>query len=159
MPSSKNTQKTTTENQRESGPEQLRESEPEPQPYRPRTRAKNATQHPGAEAMKTLRSRRNPAEIQKEKDARKKKKEDKERARREEIANNEAAARFVEEYRAQQKVTLAKEASIPRRTSQGMRYFYSFFCFQLSSNMRTLNKSCHIILKTALIQLPHLLRP
>ena len=120
MPSSKNTQKTTTENQQESGPEQLRESEPEPQPYRPRTRAKNATQHPGAKAMKTLRSRRDPAKIQKEKDARKKKKEDKEHAHQEEIANNEAAARFVEEYRTQQKVTMAEEASIPRRTSQGM---------------------------------------
>ena len=120
MPSSKNTQKTTTKNQQESGPEQLQKSEPEPQPYHPRTRAKNTTQHPGAEAMKMLHSCRDPAEIQKEKDAQKKKKEDKERTHQEEIANNEAAACFIKEYRTQQKVTMAEEASIPCHTSQGM---------------------------------------
>ncbi len=101
------------------------QQESEPELRRPRTRAKNATQRPGVEAEKRLRIRRDPAVVQEEKDARKRKKEEKERARQEEAANNEAAARFVEENRAQQKVAMAEEdASMPRRRSQGMRYFH-----------------------------------
>ena len=110
MPSQK---KNTTEHQRE--------SEFESKPRCPRTRAKNATQHPGVEAEKMLRVRRAPAVIQEEKEAWKRKKEEKERAQQEEVANNKAAAHFVEENRAQQKVSRAEEeASIPRRKSQGM---------------------------------------
>lgn len=100
--------------------EPQRESEPEP--CRPRTRAKNATQRPGIEAEKRLRTRRDPAVVQEEKDARKRRKEERERARQEEAANNEAAARLVEENRAQQKVAMAEEEA--RRKSQGMQNFY-----------------------------------
>lgn len=105
--------KNTTEHQRG--------SEPEPEPCRPHTRQKNATQRPGIEAERTLRVRRDPAVIQEEKEARKRKKEEKQHAQQEEAANNEAAARFVEENRHQQKVAMAKEqASMPRRKPQGM---------------------------------------
>jgi hypothetical protein len=105
--------KNTTEHQRG--------SEPEPEPCRPRTRQKNATQRPGIEAERALRVHREPAVIQEEKEARKRKKEEKKRAQQEEAANNEAAARFVKENRTQQKVTMAEEeASMPRRKSQGM---------------------------------------
>jgi hypothetical protein len=112
---------------REKNAEPQRESVPEPEPYpsRPRTRQKNATQRPGVEAEKRLRVRRDPEVVQEEKEARKRKKEEKERAQREEATNNEAAAHFVKENRAQQKVAMAEEeASMPRRRSQGMRYFY-----------------------------------
>ena len=109
-------QKTTTKHQGESRPEpQL-----EPEPYHPRTRAKNATQHPGAEAEKRLRVCRDPEVIREEQEARQRRKDEKERARQEEAANNEAATRFVEESHAQQKVATAEEeASMPRRRSQG----------------------------------------
>ena len=127
MPSQK---KNTTEHQLESGPE----LEPETEPRRPHTRAKNATQHPGADAEKRLRVRRDPAVIQEEKDARQRRKDEKERTRQEEIANNEAAAHLVEENRVQQKVTMAEEgASVPRRRSQGMRYI----CFSAFSRHLT----------------------
>jgi len=59
--------------------------------------------------------------VQREKDANKRKKEEKECTQQEEATHNKAAARFVEENRAQQKVTMAKEeASMPCRKSQGM---------------------------------------
>jgi hypothetical protein len=106
--------KTTTEHQQEL----------ELEPSRPRTRSKNANQHPGVDAVKRLQVRRDPEVIQKEKEERKRKKEEKEREREEEEARKEASARLVEEYRAQQAVDMAKqEASIPRRRSQGMEYF------------------------------------
>ena len=99
--------------------------EPEPEPRRPVTRAKNATQRPGIEAEKMLWVRRDPAVIQEEKDAEKRRKEEKKCAQQEEAACNKAAAHFVKENHAQQSVTMAeKEASMPRRRSQGMSYFY-----------------------------------
>jgi len=59
-----------------------RESEPKLQsePCCPVTRAKNATQRPGAEVAKALWVCRDLAVIQGEKDAKKRKKEEKERA-------------------------------------------------------------------------------
>ena len=57
----------------------------------------------------------------KRKECEKKKERGKEHAQQEEATHNKAAARFVEENRAQQKVTMAKEeASMPCRKSQGM---------------------------------------
>ena len=68
-----------------------------------------------------LQVRRELEVVQREKDAKKRKKEEKEHARQEEAARNQAAAHFVEENCAQQKVTMAKEeASMPCRKSQGM---------------------------------------
>jgi len=57
----------------------------------------------------------------KRKGCEKRKKEEKEHAQQEEATYNKAAARFVKENCAQQKVTMAKEeASMPRCKSQGM---------------------------------------
>src|SRR5260221_13207415 len=66
---------TTLMSPRKNHAELQRESEPEP--CRPRTRAKNATQRPGVEAEKRLRVRRDPEVVREEKDARKRKKEEK----------------------------------------------------------------------------------
>jgi hypothetical protein len=110
-------QKKTTQHQ----PEQETESEPN----RPRTRAKNATQRPGADAERTLQVRQDPAVIQKEKTARQAKKDKKEQERQEEEASKKEAASFLEDYRAEQKAIIAEqETSIPRRRSQGMGYFH-----------------------------------
>jgi len=66
----------TTKRQQESKPKL--QSEPEPEPCCPVTRAKNATQCPGAKVAKALRVHRDLAVIQGEKDAKKRKKEEKE---------------------------------------------------------------------------------
>lgn len=104
--------------------EHQQEQELESVPNRPRTRAKNATHRPGADAEKTLRVRRDPAVVQKEKEARQSRKEEKERERQEEAASEKEASSFLEGYRAQQMATMEdEEASIPRHKSQGTEYF------------------------------------
>ena len=114
----------TTKRQRESKPKLQSKPEPQPEPCRPVTRAKNTTQCPRAKAVKALWVCRDPAVIQGEKDAKKRKKEEKEHVQQEEAAHNEAAACFMEENHAQQKVIMAKEdALMPCCRSQGMSYF------------------------------------
>jgi len=114
----------TTECQQESEPKLQSEPKPQPKPYHSVTRAKNATQCPGAEAEKVLWVCRDLAVIQGEKDAKKRKKEEKKHVQQKEATCNKAAACFVEENCTQQKVTMAKEeASMPHCRSQGMSYF------------------------------------
>ena len=73
--------KPTTQSHKKNTTEHQQESEPEPEPSCPCTRAKNATQCPGVKAKKRLQVRRDPADIQKEKDVKKKKKEKRECAK------------------------------------------------------------------------------
>ena len=103
------------------------ELEPESEPNRPRTRSKNATHRPGADAKRALQVHRDPEVILEEKKALLARKEEKERERQEEEANKKEAERFLEDYHARQKATKAEqETLIPRSTSQGKGYFHIF---------------------------------
>jgi hypothetical protein len=96
------------------------EPEPEPELSLPRTRPKNASHRPGADAAKALRVRRDPEVIQKEKKERQQRKEKKEQEKREEAARKEVAACFVDEYRSQQAVDIATEETLRQcHISQG----------------------------------------
>jgi hypothetical protein len=96
------------------------QQEPELESSLPRTRPKNASHRPGADAEKVLRVRRDPEVIQKEKKERQQRKEKKEQEKREEAAKKEVATRFVDEYRSQQVADIAiEETSRPRHISQG----------------------------------------
>ena len=90
---------------------------------RPRTRRKNADVHPGIAAQDALRvnaPRRDPAVIQKEKDAVKEKKALKVQEKEAKEARNEATKSIADKFRAQQaKKQENDEAEMPRKTSKG----------------------------------------
>ena len=87
------------------------------------TRSKNATVHPGTSAKDALRvnaPRRDPAVIQKEKDAIKERKASKAQEKEENQARNEAMRHIANEFCAQQVSKQASdEAEMPRKTSKG----------------------------------------
>jgi hypothetical protein len=88
----------------------------EQDPNRPRTRAKNASAHPGIAAKNALRVRnppRDPDVIQKEKDDKEAKKIAKQKTHEEMQEKEESAAYFVEEYRARKDAEALKD-SMPR---------------------------------------------
>lgn len=80
------------------------------------TRATNSNKHPGAEAQATLRVRRDPIVIQKEKETKKAQKEVKEQ----QLAREATAEAEIEEYRRQQKVNTENEDNaFPRQQPTG----------------------------------------
>jgi len=87
------------------------------------TRSKNANVHPGTAAQDALRvkaPRRDPAVIQKEKDAVKEKKALKVQEKEANQARNEATKCIADEFRAQQaSKQVNDEEAIPRKTSKG----------------------------------------
>ena len=90
---------------------------------RPRTRSRNANTHPGTAAEEALRvkaPRRDPAIIQKEKDAAKERRELKAQERKLKQARNNATKSIADEFRAQQVSEQANsEAEMPRKKSKG----------------------------------------
>ena len=86
-------------------------------------RSKNANVHPGTAAQDALRvnaPRRDPAIIQKEKDAAKQKKALKAQEKEENRARNEATKSIADEFRAQQASKQAnEEAEMKRKMSKG----------------------------------------
>ena len=100
------------------------ESNPQAASDRPRTRSKNANTHPGTAAQDALRvnaPRRDPAIIQKEKDAVKERKVLKVQEKEANQAQNEATKRIADEFRTQQaSKQTSEEAEVPRtKTSKG----------------------------------------
>jgi hypothetical protein len=95
----------------------------DPADYRPRTRSRNADAHPGKAAEDALRvnaPRRDPAIIQKEKDAVKEKKALKVQEKEANQVRNEATKHIADEFRAQQASMVANdEAEMPRKKSEG----------------------------------------
>jgi hypothetical protein len=95
----------------------------EPDPDRPRTRAGNANTHPGTAAKDALRVRnppRDPDIIQREKAEKEEKKAAKQKKVEQDLANEESAAQFVEEYRARKDTEASNEAeAVPRRKPKG----------------------------------------
>ena len=89
----------------------------------PRTHSKNANAHPGTAAQDALRvkaPRRDPATIQKEKDAIKERKESKAQQKILERTRNEATKSIADEFRARQVSNRASEgAEMPRQTPKG----------------------------------------
>ena len=87
------------------------------------TRTKNAEVHPGTAAKDALRvnaPRRDPAVIQKEKDAANERKASKIREKEANQARNQATKNIADEFRAQQASKQAsEEAEMPRKTSKG----------------------------------------
>lgn len=87
------------------------------------TRSKNANVHPGTAAQDALRvnaPRRDPAIIQKEKDAIKERKALKAQEKEANQARNEATKSIADEYRAQQaSKQVNDEAEMPRKNSKG----------------------------------------
>lgn len=87
------------------------------------TRSQNANVHPGTEAKDALRvnaPRRDPAVIQKEKDAAKERKALKAQEKKANQAQNEATKSIADEFRAQQVSMQAnEEAEMPRKKSKG----------------------------------------
>lgn len=96
-----------------------------PDPNRARTRAGNANTHPGTAAKDALRVRnppRDPEVIQKEKQDKEVKKAEKQKATDESQIKQEAASRFIKEYRAlkdSETEGLNKSAAIPRQKPKG----------------------------------------
>jgi hypothetical protein len=94
-----------------------------PSSDRPCTRSKNANVHPGTAAQDALRvnaPRRDPAIIQKEKNAVKERKALKAQEKEVNQARNEATKCIVDEFRAQQASKQTnEEAEMPRKTSKG----------------------------------------
>jgi hypothetical protein len=90
---------------------------------RPQTRSKNANVHPGTAAQEALRvnaPRRDPAVIQKERDAVKERKALKVQEKEANQARDEATKRIADEFRAQQVSKQASdEAEMPRKMSNG----------------------------------------
>ena len=88
---------------------------------RPRSRSKNADTHPGMAAQDALRvnaPRRDPAVIQKEKEALKERKTLKENEKRANQARDEATKSIIDEFRAQHITKQATdEAEMPRKTA------------------------------------------
>lgn len=94
-----------------------------PASVRPCTRSKNANVHPGTAAQDVLRvnaPRRDPAVIQKEKDAVKERKALKVQEKEANQAQNEATKTIADEFRAQQASKQTNdEAEMPRKKSKG----------------------------------------
>jgi hypothetical protein len=90
---------------------------------RPRTRSKNANVHPGTAAQDALRvnaPRRDPAVIQREKDAVNERKALKVQEKKANQARNEATKCIADEFRAQQASKQTDdEAQMPRKKSKG----------------------------------------
>jgi len=100
---------------------------------RPCTRSKNAETHPGTAAQDALRvnaPRRDPAVIQKEKEAVKERKASKDKEKKANQARNEATKSIADEFRAQQVTKQAiDEAEMPRKTavtSKGKSQYWTF---------------------------------
>jgi hypothetical protein len=88
-----------------------------------RTRSKNADTHPGTAAQDALRvnaPRRDPAVIQREKDAANEKKASKIQEKEENLARNDATKSIADEFRAQQmNAQINDESEMPRRMPKG----------------------------------------
>ena len=94
-----------------------------PASNRPRTRSKNANVHPGTAAQDALRvnaPHRDPAVIQREKDAVNERKALKVQEKEANQARNEATKSIADEFRAQQASKKTNdEAQMPRKKSKG----------------------------------------
>jgi hypothetical protein len=97
------------------------------------TRPTNALKHPGTEAVDALRvkTRRDPQEIQVEKEKKQAAKEKKEREQRAEVAKKKAAQKDLEEFRAQQ-VTKLKVDAGPRQQAKGINTLFWYFHSHIS---------------------------